>query len=600
MVGWCGLTGLHAQGTAFTYQGRLLDQGGVASGRYEMEFGLHDAVTAGTRVAGPLTNSTVAVSNGVFTVTIDFGTGAFTGNARWLQVGVRTNGSGAVFGALTPRQAVTAAPYAVMAGNLNGVLPDAQLSANIPRLNGTPTFTGDVTIASPYDLNFGASTRQMINLFGLNYSVGVQNNTLYQRTDGGFAWFRQGTHNNNQNNAGTGGTNLMVLDFAGHLQVNAGVTVDLPSINNGSYYPGLVFGAGSGESIASKRTPGGHQYGIDFYTGFNPRLSIANNGNVGIGTTNPVDARLDLEGTLRMNGNDIWLQSDANRDHGLGYRASASGQGIDGPFVYGYNGGALGVSGPDSIALKWDYNGNVWISNNLDTASLHVRAGADIIGAVGINTGVGTIQFRNDSGLVPGLNLTGGGLPGIMRLRNALEIWPSDNAARAGYLDVRATNGAATIQLNGANGEATVKVLTITGGADIAEPFQISGAEIPKGAVVVIDEERPGRVKMSAEAYDTRVAGIVSGANGVNPGLALHQEGAIEGGQNVALSGRVYALADATGSPIKAGDLLTTSSTPGHIMKVTERARGAGAILGKAMSELKEGRGLVLVLVNLQ
>ena len=69
-----------------------------------------------------------------------------------------------------------------------------------------------------------------------------------------------------------------------------------------------------------------------------------------------------------------------------------------------------------------------------------------------------------------------------MRFRNALEIWPSDNGARAGYLDVRGTNGATTIQLNGANGEATVKVLTITGGADIAEPFQISGTEIPKAS----------------------------------------------------------------------------------------------------------------------
>jgi hypothetical protein len=92
----------------------------------------------------------------------------------------------------------------------------------------------------------------------------------------------------------------------------------------------------------------------------------------------------------------------------------------------------------------------------------------------------------------------------------------------------------------------------------------------------------------------------VSGANGIHPGITLHQEGALEGGQNVALSGRVYALADASGSPIKPGDLLTSSGTPGHVMKVTEHSKAQGAVVGKAMSSLKQGRGLVLVLVSLQ
>ena len=104
----------------------------------------------------------------------------------------------------------------------------------------------------------------------------------------------------------------------------------------------------------------------------------------------------------------------------------------------------------------------------------------------------------------------------------------------------------------------------------------------------------------SDRPYDTRVAGIVSGANGINPGLALHQEGALADGQNVALSGRVYVLADASGSPITPGDLLTTSESPGYAMKVTDHARAQGAILGKAMTGLKEGKGVVLVLVTLQ
>ena len=66
----------------------------------------------------------------------------------------------------------------------------------------------------------------------------------------------------------------------------------------------------------------------------------------------------------------------------------------------------------------------------------------------------------------------------------------------------------------------------------------------------------------------------------------------------VALSGRVWVYCDATRNPIQPGDLLTTSATPGHAMKVTNHTKAQGAIIGKAMTRLKSGRGLVLVLVT--
>jgi hypothetical protein len=151
-----------------------------------------------------------------------------------------------------------------------------------------------------------------------------------------------------------------------------------------------------------------------------------------------------------------------------------------------------------------------------------------------------------------------------------------------------------------ASGTLSVPVLTITGGADVAEPFAMSSAAIPKGSVVIIDEEHPGQLRLSDQPYDTRVAGIVSGANGVNPGISLHQVNVLNGDQNVALSGRVYVLAEASNGAIRPGDFLTTSSTPGYAMKAADHARAAGAILGKAMTGLSEGKGMVLVLVNLQ
>ena len=93
---------------------------------------------------------------------------------------------------------------------------------------------------------------------------------------------------------------------------------------------------------------------------------------------------------------------------------------------------------------------------------------------------------------------------------------------------------------------------------------------------------------------------VASGVYGVNPGISLSQQGVMEGDQNVALSGRVYVQADASNGAIKPGDLLTTSATPGHAMKVAEHGKAQGAILGKAMTALAEGKGMVLVLVTLQ
>jgi hypothetical protein len=93
---------------------------------------------------------------------------------------------------------------------------------------------------------------------------------------------------------------------------------------------------------------------------------------------------------------------------------------------------------------------------------------------------------------------------------------------------------------------------------------------------------------------------VVSGANGIHPGIQMHQEGLLDGGRNIALTGRVYVQADTSNGPIKPGDLLTTSGTPGHAMKVSDHTKAQGAILGKAMTALSDGQGMVLVLVTLQ
>jgi hypothetical protein len=115
-----------------------------------------------------------------------------------------------------------------------------------------------------------------------------------------------------------------------------------------------------------------------------------------------------------------------------------------------------------------------------------------------------------------------------------------------------------------------------------------------------IDPDNPGHLTVTTTAYDRKVAGVVSGAGDVDTGLILHQEGVLEGDAVVAIAGRVYVLADATGGPIVPGDLLTTSGRAGHAMKASDLDRAQGAVIGKAMTGLESGTGLVLVLINLQ
>ena len=105
--------GLQAQGTAFTYHCGLLNNNGVpANGLYDIQFGAYDDPITGTLQGGLVTNTGVVVSNGLFTTTIDFGSGVFLGEPLWLDIAVSTNGADS-FSAITPRRAMTPTPYSI-------------------------------------------------------------------------------------------------------------------------------------------------------------------------------------------------------------------------------------------------------------------------------------------------------------------------------------------------------------------------------------------------------------------------------------------------------------------------------------------------------
>lgn len=149
-------------------------------------------------------------------------------------------------------------------------------------------------------------------------------------------------------------------------------------------------------------------------------------------------------------------------------------------------------------------------------------------------------------------------------------------------------------------GKVWAPVIQIYGGADLAENFPVSSAKAEPGTLMVIDPENPGQLKPSTSAYDSKVAGVVSGAGGVTPGMVLSQKDQLGGDTPIAIAGRVYVKATALTGAIQPGDLLTTSDLPGYAMKAADHSLAAGAVIGKAMTGLDSGTGLVLVLINLQ
>lgn len=110
-----------ALGTGFTYQGRLTDAGSPANGTYDLRFILYDAETAGAAVGSTVSKEDVAVSNGLFSVDLDFGGAAFNGDARWVEIAVRPGSSTGSHTVLSPRQPISPAPYALFAKAAAGI-----------------------------------------------------------------------------------------------------------------------------------------------------------------------------------------------------------------------------------------------------------------------------------------------------------------------------------------------------------------------------------------------------------------------------------------------------------------------------------------------
>lgn len=313
---WCGTTIGHAQSTAFTYQGRLSEGGTPATGIYDLRFTIYDFAgnTGGNVIAGPLMRSAVAVNDGLFTVTLDFGTGVFDGNAQWLEIGVRTNGSATVHQRLLPRQPITAAPYAIQSAGISGTLPDAQLSANIARLNGSNHFAGPVTFGpasgSPFAIA-GSSSNKVIR--GLNADkLNGKSSTDFVAKAGDTM---TGSLNLPANGLAVGGSQLVVSNG------NVGIGTTSPrgklhvAGSAASGPPAAIYLEDTAGDLDSRtwaiaNAVGGSPYGtLGFHVGAaagdlpsaSPSMVIDKEGRVGIGTPRPTTT-LHVAGDIHYDG----------------------------------------------------------------------------------------------------------------------------------------------------------------------------------------------------------------------------------------------------------------------------------------------------------
>jgi hypothetical protein len=266
--------------------------------------------------------------------------------------------------------------------------------------------------------------------------------------------------------------------------------------------------------------------------------------------------------------------------------------------------GQFGFPQKFSNALTVLKNGRVGIGTTTPSAELHV------VGHVTINEG--SIAMRTNSGVqTVTIDASENGSVGsskiTMRTNGSVPTVVLDaHDGNSGRITLANLASANTIVLDASvsgKGKITTDIIEIKGGSDFAEYFEVNDKKelILPGMVVCIDEMNEGELVLSQIKYDRKVIGVISGANGIDAGMVMGQNGTVAfGDYPVSLIGRVYVKCNLENGEIKPGDFLTTSSAPGEAMRVDSHDKAIGAILGKALSGMDAELGYVLVFVNLQ
>jgi hypothetical protein len=527
------------------YQGKLTDSGGnPIDGNVTASFALFDTATPapGENPLWAERDITISVEEGIYNVelgsTIQFPSGLFD---DYDDLYLRVTVSGEELG---PLQHLTSTAYAMKAVHAdtatnvaNGMLPGDLFVVGRVGI-GTPTPRTDLEIEGTDGLR--VTTGQHHNVFGEfkhAYSLGL---VINANAGGGWADMRFQTD----------GIDRMFIESGG----NVGIGTTEP---NGPLHVESSININSGSNFADKIAP-----------------LVVGNGDDPTGTTLLIDAN-QIEQSRETDN--LYLNFNSQAD-----------------VILAYGGGKVGIgtSSPDTkVEIHGD--GSSWAEGFLIIKNEDEDAGIRLYDS---DTEIKHHIF-NDNAFFDSLRIvsqgayTGGGIT----------ITQSGNVGIGTGATVPTSRLTVKGNLAVLNQSSGALVAEIGEGLDYAEGFDVSNhleVDVKPGAVLVIDPEHPGKLVLSTEAYDTKVAGIVAGANGLGSGVRL---GGAHFDHDVALAGRVYCMVDATETGVKPGDLLTTAATTGYAMKATDYARAHGAILGKAMQRMEKGnKGQILVLVTLQ
>lgn len=254
------------------------------------------------------------------------------------------------------------------------------------------------------------------------------------------------------------------------------------------------------------------------------------------------------------------------------------------------------VDGNGKTVVELGTNGEVLVNGD-STGATGARLGADAKGSYLVLIAGKTVRARMRAS-VADLLLGGNGagadvvlFPAGASIDAAFEQSSIHMSADSSQITMR-SGGQTSMIIDGKLGDIVLM------NADGAEEFEVDeDAGIGPGAVLAVGDN--DRLRLADRPYDRGVAGVVSGAGDLRPGIVL---GRVPGGRRMplALFGKVHCQVDATYGAVARGDLLTTSLTPGHAMRAEPGGGAMGAVLGKALRDLPSGTGLVPVLVALQ